>query len=612
MCGIVAMFAQHGVVDVQRLHKATEALAHRGPDGRGCWMATHRRAALGHTRLSIVDLATGRQPIASEDGLQQIVVNGEFYGFEKIQADLEHRRHILRTRSDSEIALHLYQDLGVECLQRLRGEFAFVLWDESRQILFAARDRFGVKPLFYAEHGAQLWLASEVKALFAGGLPAAWDHEGVFQGLFAYQNPDRTLFRSVRQVPPGHYLTATAHDVKVTRYWDLDYPVSAGTQLAVKQNEACELLRHALEDAVRVRLRADVPACCFLSGGIDSSAIFGMSAAVSAQPLRAFTISFEEEAFDETPIARSTAEHIGAELTTVPVSSSRIADSFTEAVACAETMAVNWHGVARFLLSQQVQDAGFKVAISGEGGDEIFAGYAQFREDALPGNHNGTTRLAELTDLEQVLGFIPGWIRRVAVGRSAFHLMLSEDYSRQFSERNAWRIFLDSQDVAGQLAGRTPLRQAQYLWTRSILPNYSLFSERLEMAHGVETRPPLLDHKVFEIARQFPDALLITPSSEKHILRLAARPFVTEEVYARPKHPFLAPPIGSSPRHPLAILLRDVLHGRTLEEMPFFSAVAVRQTLDMLGTAPERVRNGLESALLMTACACVLQERFHL
>src|SRR5215469_16976929 len=264
MCGIVAFFSRCHPNPEAALQRATQSLNHRGPDGQHYWMSQDGRVGLGHARLSIIDLTTGDQPITSEDGLTRIVVNGEFYGYEAIQRELQQSGHRLRTRSDSEIALHLYEDLGPHCLQKLRGEFAFVLWDETNGTMFAARDRFGIKPLFYAFHKGTLYLASEVKALFAAGVPRRWDAESVSNSIEFGGHPVRTLFDGVFQVPPGHYLLATERHIQLIRYWDFDYP-RVDSNAPVRSNaEYVAEFRHAFEEAVRIRLRADVPVGCYL------------------------------------------------------------------------------------------------------------------------------------------------------------------------------------------------------------------------------------------------------------------------------------------------------------------------------------------------------------
>ena len=222
MCGIVAMFSRNRPLLPDTILKAIKALLHRGPDGQRYWLSPDARVALGHARLSIIDLTTGDQPIANEDETLHVIVNGELYGYEAIQKELEQRGHQLRTRSDSEIVLHLYEELGVECLSRLRGEFAIVLWDSVNRKLFAARDRFGIKPLFYAFHDGTLYLASEAKALFAAGVPARWAAESLYDAGGFGGPQKRTLFEGIYQIPPGHYMLATETQIEVKKYWDFD------------------------------------------------------------------------------------------------------------------------------------------------------------------------------------------------------------------------------------------------------------------------------------------------------------------------------------------------------------------------------------------------------
>jgi len=257
MCGIVAFFSRCLPMSEGVLRRATQSLDHRGPDGQGHWLSQDGRVALGHSRLSIIDLTTGDQPIASENERTRIIVNGEFYGYEDIQRELEGAGHRLRTRSDSEIALHLYEDFGTQCLHRLRGEFAFVVWDEVNRTIFAARDRFGIKPLFYAFHKETLYLASEVKALFAAGVPAIWDAESVYHAVEMGGHQVRTLFDGVFQVPPGHYLIATDKHLQLHQYWDFDYPTAhSGTPSRSDADYAAEFRRAGL--VCRSRPRGEV------------------------------------------------------------------------------------------------------------------------------------------------------------------------------------------------------------------------------------------------------------------------------------------------------------------------------------------------------------------
>jgi asparagine synthase (glutamine-hydrolysing) len=633
MCGIVAILARETPIDESALRAATERLRHRGPDGRRRWIAPDGRVGLGHARLSIIDLETGDQPLANEDESVFAVVNGEFYDYERIQRQLEWRGHRLRSRSDSEILLHLYEEFGADCLRHLRGEFAFALWDERQQTLFAARDRFGVKPLFYARHGDALHLASEIKALLAAGVPARWDSESLYQQLFLYQNPDRTLFDGVRQIPSGCYLLATRRHQQIMRYWDLDYPrEEQRVNGKLSDEERVERLREALAEAVRLRLRADVPVGCFLSGGLDSSAVLGFAAQAQSEPPRSYTVAFDHADYDERTVARETASHVQSAFRCVAVSQDDIADHLAATIAQGETVGVNWHAAARYLLCRAMHDDGYKVALSGEGGDELFAGYLQMRQDHMlhspspfqagaearlstgegahqPSSHNLPAPLAVV---QRTLGFVPAWLNKLAVGRAIFHVLLARDYAAEFAGHNPFQTFLNQFDLEGQLAGRDPLRQSQYLWTRSILPNYTLFAERLEMAHAVEVRVPLLDHHVFEVARELPASLLIRGAQEKHVLREAARPVLTETVYRRAKHPFLAPPVTLTANNRLHALAQDTLRGESLAAAPFFDRAAVIDLLDKLPALDESRRMALDATLLMLLCVCCLQQSYRL
>jgi asparagine synthase (glutamine-hydrolysing) len=334
MCGITAYFSDQRPMNGETLRIATWRLGHRGPDGQGQWLASDGLVGLGHARLSIIDLTTGDQPLTNENERLHLVVNGEFYDFERIRRELRQRGHVVRTGSDSEIALHLYEELGPQCLHQLRGEFAFVLWDEANRMLFAARDRFGIKPLFYSVHQGVLYLASEVKALFAAGDPGQWDPSAFYQAhTFSFVLPgERTLFAGIHQVPPGHYLLATPVSLAIHRYWDFDYPTAEKTP-TIGEREATERFRGILDEAVRLRLRADVPVAAYLSGGIDSCAVLGLAAPHRSDPIHAFTLTFDQADYDESDIAREMAERAGAEFVPIPISQADLAEAFPDAIS---------------------------------------------------------------------------------------------------------------------------------------------------------------------------------------------------------------------------------------------------------------------------------------
>jgi asparagine synthase (glutamine-hydrolysing) len=640
MCGIVGIFSRGAPISEGRLQRATRSLYHRGPDGQRHWISPNRRVGLGHARLSIIDLATGAQPIASEDGRSQIAVNGEFYGYEAIQRELERSGHRLRTRSDSEIALHLYQDLGPQCLHHLRGEFAFIIWDDNHRTLFAARDRFGIKPLFYAFHDDTLFLASEVKALFAAGVPARWDAESVAQSVEFGGHQVRTLFDGVFQVPPGHYLLATDKHFQLVPYWDFNYPRIAEHTPQRSDTEYVAEFRQVLDDAVRVRLRADVPVACYLSGGLDSCAVLGLAARHRRDPIRAFTLTFDLGEYDEEPQAREMAVKAGAQFVPIPIRQDDLADHFADAIIQSETFCLNAHGVAKYLLSRAVRDAGFKVVMTGEGSDEILGGYAHFRRDMLLYHTDGqepgaVTRL--LNELEQnnpvsrglllahgeslplvgvrrVLGFLPSWMEAFAARSFKVRALLSESFLGDLSVREPYYALLSGLDVHGQLIGRSAVHQSLYLWSKTMLPGYilAMLGDRMEMAHSIEGRVPFLDHHVVETIRSQPVSLKIRGMTEKFVLREAVRDVITDTVYRRQKHPFMSPPATLNPNAKLHDLVQDRLRGRALASIPFFDQRKVVSLLDRLGSMDESARVANDQILMILTSACVLQERFQL
>lgn len=640
MCGIVALFSRRDSISPEVVRKATQRLYHRGPDGQRQWISRDAKVALGHARLSIIDLTTGDQPIANENERIHIVVNGEFYGYEAIQKELENSGHRLRTRSDSEIALHLYEDLGTQCLHRLRGEFAFVVWDETHRQLFAARDRFGIKPLFYAVHNETLYIASEVKALFAAGVPARWDVESVAHAVEFGGHQVRTLYEGVFQVPPGHYLLATGNHIQLHQYWDFHYPQRNG--LASRRSDAdyAAEFRHTFEEAVRLRLRADVPVGCYLSGGLDSCATLGLAARHHPEPIRAFTLTFDLADYDEEKEAKEMAARAGAEFYPIPIRQDDLADNFSDAILQSEVFCINAHGVAKYLLSRAVRNAGYKVVITGEGSDEILGGYAHFRRDMLLYNNEGQdsaevkTLLDELERLnpvsrglllphgeprpldnvKRILGFVPSWIETFSARAVKMHKLVSSDFVEQFGQRESYHALLSGIDVRAQLTGRDPVNQSLYLWSKTLLPTYilTMLGDRMEMGHSIEGRVPFLDHHVVEVIRSLPVNQKIHGMTEKYVLRQAVRDVITDTVYRRQKHPFLSPPATLNPKEKLSALVNDTLRGPALASIPFFDQQKVVELLDNINTMDEGSRVANDQILMILVSACVLQQGFHL
>jgi asparagine synthase (glutamine-hydrolysing) len=642
MCGHITIFSKQDPISVDLLKLGMAQLHHRGPDSQLHWVGAQSKIGMGHTRLSIIDLSTGDQPLHSNDQQIHAVVNGEFYGYEPIRESLIERGHHFRTQSDSEILLYLYREQGTNCLSQLRGEFAFTLWDSANETLFAARDRFGIKPLFYATHGDKLYIASEIKALLAAGVPAHWDDESVYQLHDSMMlHPTRTLFQNVFQVPPGHFLLASRHQLQIIKYWDFNYPSAEFfTSQKRPESECLEELKSALHESVKLRLRADVPVGCYLSGGLDSCSVLGIASLYSQQPIQAFTLSFDQPEYDEEALARDMASHAGARYTPISVRSQDLVDHFSDAVWHAETAFINSHGIAKFILSEAVRRAGHKVVLTGEGSDEIFAGYPHFRRDYFlhQKSSQGSAQVGELLkdlqqknqvskglllpeegefqipSLKQALGFMPSFLLNNAQFGVSFKKLLTEDFLAPFEMRDSHRTFLNEIDIHSQLSGRDSVHQSLYLWSKILLPNYilSVLGDRMEMGHSIEGRVPFLDHHLVEKVVKMPVNLKIKGSTEKYLLREAARPVLTDTIYQRQKHPFLAPPVTTQSGGALFDWMQDTLRSSQADKVPFYSKSKVIGLLDQLKDSDSSTRAALDPILMVVLSLTVLHSRFKL
>nr|AGS49676.1 asparagine synthetase [uncultured bacterium esnapd14] len=603
VCGIVAVVSPEGGLAEADVAPAVRCLAHRGPDGTGSWISPCGRAALGHTRLAVIDLAGGRQPMHTHDGAYHLVANAEFYGYEAIRAELLRQGCPLKTAADTEIALYLYAEHGAEAMQRLRGEFAFAIWDQRRGELFAARDRFGIKPLYYVRHRGRIVLASELKALRALGVAARWDAGCLAAHLLVCHAPDRTLFEGIHQVPPGCWLRTDGTRVRVERYWDLDFPTA--DELPSGGDRAAHLarVRDAVVDSIHVRLRADVPVAAHLSGGLDSGTIVGVAAAHI--PLATFTVRFDDDPLDEGPMAQLVAKHAGTVHTEIPFRRADFAGHIRRTIDCGQMLQENSHGTARLLQSEAIRRHGYSVVLAGEGGDEVFAGYPQSHRDlalslSAPARERAGTAYARLLADDAApaylrrmlsrLGFIPSWIvdRHLTVAAQLGPL-LHRDFARQVAECDPCGDLLDG--ATAQLAGRTPYHQSTYLFYKTWLCNYLLAAERLDMAHALEVRLPFLDHHLIEVVKGTPLQWYVG-EGPKPLLRDAMRDFHAPDVPYAGKRPFFAPPATADP---LALAtMREILSDAILDSLPFFDPAAVRTYVDRLAALPPRRRVGHE------------------
>jgi asparagine synthase (glutamine-hydrolysing) len=615
VCGIVAV-ASEAPVDEGRVAAAVDAIGHRGPDGRGAWRSEGGAVALGHARLAVIDPLGGAQPIANEDGSIAAVVNGELYGHDEHARWLAGRGHRLRSRCDAEVLVHLYEELGDDLVRSVRGELAFALWDGRRRRLLAGRDRFGVKPLVWARWRGGVALASEAKALFALGVPARWDDEAFFHAAHAqYPWPDRTLFHGVRQVEPGTILTWDGGAPRTARYWEL--PIWGAPTVATLEDAAARLY-DALDDAVRVRLRADARVCVQLSGGIDSTSVAALAARAGGVA-GAFTVAWSGGGpYDEGAAAAATARELGLPHTVVPLDAGAIAAHWPEAVVHGEGLAINGHLVGKWLLSRAMRDAGYKVALTGEGADELFAGYPHLRADAgaAPQGHAASRGVMlpargdaglDTGGVLAHLGRVPTWLAAKATLGRRVRDLLAPDLLRRFAGVEPLGALVERLGAA-RLRRAPPLHVSAATWVGSALAQYILrtLGDGMEMAHGVEGRVPFLDHRVAEVAFSIEPRVLVGEGLDKPVLRRAVAGLVPADVAARPKHPFLAPPLARLAPALLQDLLRSYARSSALVD-----GRAVTRLLDALPAMSGDELQGWDAALMLLLSAAILEGRYR-
>ena len=572
MCGIAGVIALRDGLSVpvlDDLKAMVGALRHRGPDEFGLYR--DERAGLGHARLSIIDLATGQQPLSNEDGSIWVVFNGEIFNYLELREELVALGHRFRTRSDTEVIVHAWEAWREAAFARFNGQFAIALWDARAEELILARDRLGVRPMYLCEHGDRLYFASEVKAIFAGApaIPRALDPVGLAETFtFWTVVPPQSVFRGISELEPGHFRRVSRRGVVDRPFWTPRYPVSAKEAFAGSLSDAVQAIRDALEEAVRLRmLRADVPVGCYLSGGLDSSLVAALGKRVMGDKFCTFSIRFEDAEYDETPFQRSVAALIGSDHREVMVRRSDIADAFPAVIFHAERPLLRTAPAPLFLLSRLVRDSGIKVVLTGEGADEMFAGYDLFREGKVRrfwGRQPGSSlRPLLLERLYPYLARSP--VAQRAMAREFFGKGREAWSEPGFAHQTRWqptaalqRLFHPGlrrdarrSDVVARLLASlpvefkdwAPLAQDQYLETRTLLSGYLLASQgdRMLMAHSVEGRFPFLDTQVVELANSLPSSYKLHGLDEKHVLKRAAAGLVPNEVARRPKQPYRAP-----------------------------------------------------------------------
>jgi asparagine synthase (glutamine-hydrolysing) len=587
MCGICGIFnfGTGQPVDRGVLKRSTDAMAHRGPDDEGFHLDGN--AGLGNRRLSIIDLPGGHQPISNEDQTVWITFNGEIYNYRELRPGLEARGHRLRTASDTETILHLYEEHGPGCLEHLRGMFAFAVWDGRARRLFVARDRLGVKPLFYREEPGRVIFASELRALRElAGLPLEIDPQSVYDFFgFRYIPAPHTFYRGVQKLLPGHYLLADSKGVRTQAYWDVPAEELEGPQSAEDlAGQVIELLR----ESVRLRLISDVPLGVFLSGGTDSSALVALMAELmkgGGQPVRTFSVGFDETGYDELPFARRVAQGFSTEHQELVVGPSDLGEELAHLVAFRDEPVAEPTDVALYKISQLASKS-VKVVLAGEGGDELFAGYPKYAADRLA----GVVSALPQDVIRHLTAWLPYRQRRAKLALETLSIRNEAErsatwfasFSREERENLFSPEFLAQVDLAHPVrvfehylekaSDRSPLKRMLYADLKIWLPdNLLLRGDQMTMAASVEERVPFLDHRLVELAARIPGRMLARGFRTKLLMRQALRKYLPAEILRRRKVGFTVP-VGPWFRKQLKSLVADLVLSPEARARGYFSA----------------------------------------
>jgi asparagine synthase (glutamine-hydrolysing) len=601
MCGIAGIHRTGGrTADVRALLRMTGELAHRGPDGSGAYV--DREFAMANTRLAIVDIASGDQPLSDDSGRYFVVQNGEIYNHVELRARLEALGHRFETRCDTEVIAHAYAEWGLDALHEFNGAFAFALWDRHERRLVLARDRLGKRPLFLAERDGALIFGSEVKAVLRHpGIERELDPVGLLDQVVLWTSFERSAFRGVRELRPGHVLVRESNGATSEKaWWQLDFTEHSRWR-GVSDDAIAASVLELLEDSTKLRLRADVPVAAYLSGGLDSSAIAALAQRHAPRGLKTFAVRFQDALFDERNEQDAVARALGLSLDSIEVSALDIARALPEVVHFAERPMHRTAPGPLLLLSRRVLDAKTKVVLTGEGADEFFAGYHIFKEDKIRrfwARHPDSTMRPKL--LRRVHPYLARDLGRAGGFMTAFfgrHLTDTDHplYSHRIRYENTARILrlvhpnlvasATEGDPLEHLQARLPasfarwsaLGRAQYLEVATFLQSYLLHSQgdRMLMANSVEGRFPFLDHRLVELAAGLPARAKLRALHDKFALRRAVAPLLPREISRRPKQPYRAPILAAIAAHDAPDAVREALDPGAIRDAALFDADAV-------------------------------------
>lgn len=634
MCGITGLWSPFsGEPENQELVRQMAAqIHHRGPDGSGFHIDPEQGIAMGHTRLSIIDLNTGDQPIYDPEAELVLTANGEFYDYKRIRGQLVADGYTFTTKSDSEIALKLYQKYGWDFLEHLRGEFAFTIFDQKQQQLILVRDRFGIRPLFYHLSDDAIYYGSEIKSLLAHPkVPRKMSAKAQLHQMMQVMVPGQTLFEDIHALKPGYLLIVKKGEkgleVEEKQYWDANFPLE-GQHTQRTDAEHIAAVQRALIESVALRLEADVPVACYLSGGIDSCSILGMASSIQQSPVKAFTISFDDTRYDESAIAKEMAAKCGADQDILNVSAVDLyGENFKKTIWHSERTFYNTLGIAKMLMSQHVTENNYKVVITGEGSDEIFGGYAAFKRDMFL--HDQAYHSEEMEAklkasnqvfsgsilaereishpaFEEVMGFTPSWIQPWMLVLEKVKPLLSQAFLDEIGDYDPIAAIAYSLDRS-KLDGRHPLDKAQYSWIKTMLEGQILNwgGDRVDMANSLESRPAFLDHHVVELAINLPPDVRIRDGIEKWVVREAMKHILPEVLYKREKFAFMAPPAHTDQEKTNAIkeLISQYLSPEKIEKLGLLDSGAFENLLDEWSRSDDHTQQTRTDIILNHAIA---------
>jgi asparagine synthase (glutamine-hydrolysing) len=633
MCGIAGYYSTNREpVPASPIEPMLTSIRHRGPDGFGIYASD--QCVLGHARLSIIDLEGGSQPMFNEDSRFAVTFNGEIYNYLEIREDLHARGHIFSTRSDTEVILHAFEEWGIECPNHFNGQFAFVIFDALEKSLFLCRDRFGVRPLYYAWGKNRFFFASEVKAILASGeIPPVLSKEGLHQIFTLWTNVSpRTPFANIFELPPSHTMTVSANLHSVTRYWDL--PVDQENELSGE--EYLEGILHYLDRSIRLRLRADVPVGAYLSGGLDSAITTTLVKQWTDTPLKTFSLEFEDPRFDESEYQKEMVRFLGTDHSAIRCGPKDIVENFEDTLNAVEKPILRAAPVPMFLLSRLVRAQGYKVVITGEGADEFFLGYDIFKEVKT---REFCSRQAGSRYRPMLFRKLYPYLftdRKTARFQEAFFLRHFKETDDPFyGHRLRWDLTRRISDFYSpgmteiargspekELLGKFPayfssmsaLDRTQRVEIHTLLSGYLLSSQgdRVGMAHSVEGRYAFLDHELVEFASRIPSWKKMPGLMEKHLLKRIGDSILPPAILKRHKFPYRAPDIDSFLGCPEGRrYLREALENTEVEKAGIFDAGKLSKLVEKVkNDPPGKVGTGDNLVLMAALSSQVFSRNF--